>query len=121
MLPKVWAYMAGICRNHEIFPLTIGGMRDHAHALIDLPARIGLAKAVLLMKSNSSKWMNEHDIDFAWQEGYAAFGVSVSNLPAVVRYVKNQENHHKKISFKEEYLAFLRKHGVEFDPRYILA
>ena len=120
LLSKTWAYMAGICRNHDIFPVAIGGMRDHAHVLIDLPARITLAKAVLLLKSNSSKWINEHNINFAWQEGYAAFGVSVSNVAAVVRYIQNQENHHRKISSKDEFIMFLRKHGVEFDPKYLV-
>lgn len=121
MLPRMWAYIAGICRNHDIFPVIVGGMRDHAHVLIDLPARIDLAQAVRLLKTNSSKWMGEMGINFAWQEGYGAFGVSVSNLPAVIRYIQNQEKHHRKMGFKDEYLAFLRKHGVDFDPRYVFA
>jgi hypothetical protein len=78
-----------------------------------------LAKAILLLKSNSSKWMNEKGKRFAWQAGYGAFSVSASNLSAVIRYIQNQEAHHRKISFEQEYLALLRKHGVEFDPRYV--
>lgn len=75
MLPRVWAYMAGICRSHNILPAIVGGMRDHAHVLIDLHAGMDLAKAVKLIKARSSKWMREQGIDFAWQEGYGAFGV----------------------------------------------
>jgi REP element-mobilizing transposase RayT len=121
MLPRMWAYIAGICRNHDIFPVIVGGMRDHAHVLIDLPARIDLAQAVRLLKTNSSKWMGEMGIKFRVARRYGAFGVSVSNLPAVIRYIQNQEKHHRKMGFKDEYLAFLRKHGVDFDPRYVFA
>ena len=120
MLPRVWAYMAGICRHHDIFPVTIGGMRDHAHVLIDLPASMTLSDAIRLLKTNSSKWLNEEGVEFAWQEGYGAFGVSVSNVSKVVRYIAKQEFHHRKLSFKDEYITFLRKHGVEFDPKYLL-
>jgi len=118
MVPRVWEYIAGICRNHRIFPVTVGGMRDHAHVLIDLPASIALSEAVVLIKANSSKWLNEEGVDFNWQEGYGAFAVSVSNVPAVIRYIQNQERHHRKTSFKDEYRAFLIKHGVEFDERF---
>ncbi|MGC1188736.1 MAG: transposase, partial [Candidatus Acidiferrales bacterium] len=79
-----------------------------------------LAKTILLLKSNSSKWMNEQEIRFAWQEGYGAFSVSASNLPAVTKYIRNQEAHHRKITFEQEYLALLKKHGVKFDPKYVL-
>jgi hypothetical protein len=72
-----------------------------------------------LLKTNSSKWMNEHQSGFAWQEGYGSFAVSVSNLSKVVSYIHNQERHHRKITFEEEYLGLLRKHGVEFDPRFV--
>ena len=97
----------------------IGGTADHIHALIELPSVLAPAKAVLLIKSNSSKWMNEQGIKFRWQEGHGAFSVSASNLAAVVKYIRNQENHHRKRSFEQEYLTFLRKHNVDFDPRYV--
>jgi putative transposase len=67
-----------------------------------------------------SKWMNDHGKRFAWQEGYGAFSVSASNLPQVMLYVQNQEAHHRKVSFEEEYMTLLRKHGVKFDPKYVL-
>jgi len=99
--------------------IAIGGMDDHAHILFHLPQTLTLSKAVQLLKSNSSKWMNEHGIKFAWQEGYADFSVSVSNTPVVADYICNQEEHHRKISFQDEYLALLKKHGVEFDQKYV--
>jgi len=98
----------------------IGGVEDHVHLLFHLPPSLALARAITLFKSNSSKWINQSVRKFAWQEGYGAFSVSASNLTAVVRYIQNQEVHHRKISFENEYLALLKKHGVEFDPKYFL-
>ena len=118
--PKLWAYIAAIGRNHRMYVLAVGGISNHAHVLFRLPASLALAKAILLLKSNSSKWMNEHRKQFAWQEGYGAFSVSTSNLPVVTRYIQNQEAHHKKFSFEEEYLTLLKKNGAEFDPKYVL-
>ncbi len=117
--PQLWAYLAGIGRNHGMFVPAVGGAANHAHVLFQLPAALPLAKAILLLKSNSSKWMNEQGKRFAWQEGYGAFSVSASNLAAVTKYIQNQEAHHRKISFEQEYLALLKKHGVEFDPKYV--
>jgi putative transposase len=115
------SYMAGICKNKEMPAIAIGGMNDHAHILFHLPPTLTLSKAVQLLKANSSKWMNEHGMKFAWQEGYAAFSVSVSNTPVVAEYIRNQEKHHRKITFQDEYLALLKKHGIEFDPMNIFA
>ncbi|HKS80164.1 MAG TPA: hypothetical protein VJR23_01545 [Candidatus Acidoferrales bacterium] len=81
----------------------------------DLP----LAKAVLSIKSNSSKWANEGGGGFAWQRGYGAFSVSASLVPHVIRYKQTQESHHKKMSFEEEFLALLKKHGMDFDPSFV--
>ena len=120
MQPRLWAYIAGICRSHGILVGEIGGTDDHVHALVELPGSRAPAKAVLLIKSNSSKWMNGQKIKFRWQGGYGAFSVSASNVPAVVKYIRNQENHHQKRNFDQEYIAFLRKHKIPFDPRYIL-
>ncbi len=117
--PKLWSYMAGIGRNNGFLVLANGGMEDHAHLLIQLPATLTLAKAVQLLKGSSSKWVNEHGREFSWQEGYGAFGVSKSNINAVIKYITNQEKHHRKITFEEEFIAFLEKHGIEYDPRYV--
>ena len=118
--PKLWSYMAGIFHNRGITPIAINGTDDHAHALFHLPPSIALAKAMLLLKANSSRWMSEHGKKFAWQDGYGAFSVSVSNTATVANYIRNQEEHHRKMSFEEEFLALLKKHGVEYDPRYVL-
>jgi REP element-mobilizing transposase RayT len=99
--------------------LAVGGTQDHVHLLFHLPPSLALAKAVLLLKSNSSKWMGEQGREFSWQEGYGAFSVSSSNLNAVMRYVQNQEAHHRKIGFEEEFRAILKRHGVEYEPKYV--
>ncbi len=117
--PRMWAYVAGICKNHGIFVHAIGGIDDHIHLLIQIPAPLSLAKAVLAIKSNSSRWANEQGNKFAWQQGYAAFSVSSSLVPAVVRYIQTQESHHAKMTFDEELVALLKKHGVEFDPKFV--
>ena len=96
-----------------------GGMDDHVHLLLQIPPALALAKAVALLKANSSKWMNEHRRRFSWQEGYGAFSVSASNLDAVVRYIENQEKHHRKMTFEDEFIGLLKRHKIEFDPKYV--
>jgi putative transposase len=117
--PRMWAYAAGICKNHEILVHAIGGMDDHIHLLIQIPPSLSLSNAVNAIKSNSSRWAGEQGHKFAWQQGYAAFSVSASLIPTVVQYIQNQESHHKKMSFDAEFLALLKKHGVEFDPKFV--
>ncbi|HEX2329881.1 MAG TPA: IS200/IS605 family transposase [Candidatus Angelobacter sp.] len=119
MQPKLWAYLAGIARNHDFLVLANGGMEDHVHLLIQLPPALSLAMAVSTLKSNSSSWMSEHGSPFAWQEGYGAFSVSASNLKLVENYIANQERHHRKITFEDEFIGLLRKHGISFDPKYV--
>ena len=119
MQPKLWAYMAGIARNHDFLVLANGGIDDHVHLLIHLPPVLALAKAVSLLKSNSSSWMSEHGMNFAWQEGYGAFSVSASNLATVERYIANQEKHHRRRTFEDEFIAMLKKHQIPFDPKYV--
>ena len=117
--PKLWAYMAGIARNHEFLVLANGGMDDHVHLLIQLPPVLPLAKAVSLLKSNSSSWMNEHGMKFAWQKGYGAFSVSASSIPTVTRYIANRRKHHQRRTFEDEFIALLNKHGIPFDPKFV--
>lgn len=114
--PQLWAYMAGICRNHGMTPIAINGMDDHAHVLFNQPATISMAAAVRLIKANSSKWMNEQGYEFSWQAGYGAFTVSLSDTPAVARYIRNQQEHHRTMTFEEEYVRLLRENGIAFDP-----
>jgi REP element-mobilizing transposase RayT len=115
----MWAYVAGICQKLGILVHAVGGMDDHTHFLIQVPPSLAVAKAVLAIKSNSSKWANGEGCKFAWQQGYGAFSVSSSNVPVVVRYIQNQPAHHKKMSFDAEFLALLKKHGIQFDPKFV--
>jgi len=98
----------------------VGGTENHVHILLSLPAIMSVAKAVQLVKGASSRWMNEkHTRDFAWQEGYGAFTVGISQKNHTIAYIRSQAEHHRKRSFEEEFLAFLKKHGVEYDPQYV--
>ena len=117
--PRMWAYTAGICKNHGIFVHAVGGMEDHMHLLIEVPPTLPVAKAVLTIKSNSSRWAGEQGQEWSWQQGYAALSVSASQIPTVVRYIQNQEAHHRKMSFDDEFVALLKKHGVEFDRKFV--
>ena len=117
--PRLWAYIAGLCRNHGMFVRTIGGVDDHVHMLIELPPILSVAEAVRTIKSNSSKWVKESGRRFAWQKGYAAFSVSASNTLTVERYIANQEKHHRKISYEDEFITFLEKHGIAYDPKFV--
>jgi putative transposase len=116
----LWSYVAGICKNHGIFTQVIGGAADHIHHLVELPRSLPPSKAVLTIKSNSSRCAGTRGHKFAWQEGYAAFSVSASLVPTVVRYIQNQEAHHRKMGFDAEFLALLKKHGVSFEPKFAL-
>lgn len=115
----MWSYVGGICKAENIFVHAIGGMEDHIHLLMQLPPVLALAKAVATIKANSSRWASEQGKDFAWQQGYGAFSVSASNIPAVVRYIRNQGSYHKRVNFQQEFIAMLKKAGVPFDPRYV--
>jgi putative transposase len=115
-LARTWAYLAGICKKENIFVHEIGGVEDHVHMLIQLPPTIALSDAVQEIKTGSSKWLGER---FQWQRGFGAFSVSKSNVNAVIRYIRNQEAHHRKMTYEDEFIAMLKKHGVPFDPKYV--
>jgi REP-associated tyrosine transposase len=112
-------YLGGVAREKNIPLLIAGGTKNHVHLLIALPAAVPLAKAVQELKGNSSRWLNQHGSSFAWQEGYAAFSVSASNKRAVMEYIAEQPRHHEKRSFEQEFVAMLRKSGIDYDPRFI--
>jgi putative transposase len=119
---RLWPFMAGIARQNKMQAIEIGGVADHVHVLLSLPATLAPAKALQLLKGGSSKWVHEtfpeHRL-FAWQEKYGAFSVSVSQLDKIIRYIKGQEAHHRIHPFKEEFLALLKKHRVEYNERYL--
>lgn len=117
--PKLWAYVAGICKNLGIFTHGIGGMDDHVHLLVQIPPAMALAKAVMSIKANSSRWADDGSTELEWQRGYGAFSVSASLVPTVLRYIRNQDAHHAKMSFEQEFLVLLKRHGVEFDPKFV--
>ena len=119
---QLFAYMGGIVRTLHGRALAIGGTKDHVHMLMRLPQDACVADMVRVVKSNSSRWMHEKwaaSASFSWQTGYGAFSVSKSNASAVAKYIAEQSRHHSHRSFQEEFVAFLRKNGVEYDERYI--
>jgi REP element-mobilizing transposase RayT len=119
--PDLLAYAGGIIRQLGGTALLINGMRDHVHMLVLMPATASPAEIVKKVKANSSRWVHERtgNADFAWQAGYAAFAVSESNRDAVLQYIAGQESHHAKHTFQEELVAYLRKHHIMYDERYI--
>jgi putative transposase len=119
---RLFQYMGGIARENKIKLLAAGGVDDHVHLLISMPSTISISKAMQLIKSGSSKWIHEtfaEDRLFEWQEGYGAFSIGAGDIERTVKYINNQAEHHKKIDYKKEFLAFLRKQGIEYDERYI--
>jgi putative transposase len=112
--PKLWAYMAGIAKNHGMHALAIGGIHDHLHALLSVPGAMSVAKATQVLKANSSRWINENQrTRFEWQEGYFACSVSRSQISRVMRYIANQREHHQKRDFAAELIWLLQAHGIE--------
>lgn len=117
---EMHAYLGGIVRGLGGTALKVGGIADHVHLLVRFKPTLALADAVEQIKGSSSKWMNEHmPTRFRWQKGYSAFSVSPSAVDAVIRYIARQAEHHRRVTFAEEYLAFLKECGVEYDERYV--
>jgi REP element-mobilizing transposase RayT len=119
--PQLWAYMGGIARQHGMKALAVGGTDNHAHMLISLPADLSIAKALQTIKGCSSKWMHETCglRSFAWQEAYGAFSIGASQIHAATAYIHGRQEHHQKRDFQAEFVLFLKKNGLEFDPRYV--
>ena len=116
------AYLATICRDLGAELVHIGGVADHVHIITTLPRTLSQAQLIEQIKKASSKWIKALDAryrGFFWQRGYGAFSVSLSQLDTVLDYVKAQQQHHRTRTFQEEYRELLRKHGIDFDERYV--
>lgn len=119
---RLFPYLGGIVRELGGVALSINGPTDHVHILASLPPTIALADFGGKVKANSSGWVHKTLPDrreFKWQVGYGAFSVSVSQRPKVLAYIADQEEHHRKVSFKEEFIGFLKKHNIAYDERYV--
>ena len=120
--PRLHSYIGGIIRELGGTAIAVGGTADHVHVLLRLPPSVSMSEAMRVVKTNSSRWIHETSPNlrsFAWQTGYGAFSVSESNRQTVSDYIANQENHHRRTSFQKEYLAFLQRHVVDYDERYV--
>jgi REP element-mobilizing transposase RayT len=120
--PRLYDFIGGTIRQADGVLLAIGGMLDHLHLLIRMPPSVCLSDFMRAVKSKSSGWIHEHFPDlskFAWQPGYGAFAVSKSDLGRVEDYIGSQAEHHRKITFKDEFRKFLEAHEIEFDERYL--
>jgi putative transposase len=122
IMQELHLYMVGIALAHGSHVHEIGGVDDHVHLLISLPRTISLSKLIENIKKGSSKWIKTKGnafADFAWQNGYGAFSIGQSSYEALRKYIQSQKNHHKKISFQDEYRAFLQKYYILYDEKYI--
>lgn len=118
----LFAQVGGIMKNKKARLLGAGGMYDHIHLYASLPSTLSLADFVNAVKANSSRWIHQNYRNargFAWQEGYGAFSVSKSDEKRVIAYVRNQEKHHQKRTFQEEFVTLLDRHEIEYDVRYL--
>ena len=119
---RLFPYLGGIARENGMKTLAIGGVSDHIHLLLSMNRELSTADALRMIKGPSSKWIHETFPDlakFSWQEGYGAFSIGVSQVDATSHYILTQEDHHRRVSFQEEYLAFLKRHNLPYDERYI--
>jgi len=116
------AYLAGICKNIGCYAHKINGTKDHVHIVCELSRTITVSSLLEELKKNSSRWIKTKGIKyqkFSWQNGYGAFSVGVSQLPALIDYVEKQEEHHRKKTFQDEFREFLRKYKIDYEERYV--
>jgi REP element-mobilizing transposase RayT len=119
---RLYDYVGGITKNDQGRLLAAGGTGDHMHLLVSLRPQPAIANVLRDIKANSSRWVHETFPNmgaFGWQDGYGAFTVSYSQLEQVRRYIQEQEEHHHKMTFQEEFIQFLERHGVEYSPEHI--
>ena len=119
---RIWAIVASTGAHHGMNVVKVGGTENHVHALIDVPKTLAVSEAMKRLKGGSSNGINKAGIingHFGWQDGYGAFTVSASAMTEVVGYIANQSEHHRDMTFEEEYVKFLEKHEVEYDAKYL--
>jgi putative transposase len=119
---RLWPYLGGIARENGMKALSVGGVEDHVHLLLSLPATMAISKAMQLIKGGSSKWIHDTFQEqrlFSWQEGYGAFSLGVGDVERTVAYIEAQAEHHQRRDFQAEFLSFLQRHNIEYDERYI--
>ena len=115
-------YMSGILKEDGSYPLAVGGWKDHVHVFFELPVTMCVSDQMRMLKATSSKWINDNNKvrgKFRWQEGYGTFSYSRSQRDKVIQYIINQEEHHRKQTFREEYLGLLKKFEIEYDEKYL--
>ena len=118
---RVWSFIGGIARKHDLSALQIGGIENHIHALVISKPTIVPSLIPKWLKGESSKWIKEEFSlnNFSWQDGYGIFSVSKSSMPKVVEYIKNQREHHLKQSYEDEYVELLKLHDIDYDEKYL--
>ncbi|MGH9427044.1 MAG: IS200/IS605 family transposase [Terriglobia bacterium] len=114
------AYVVGILANHQSPSVAANSVQDHMHILFSLSKNYSVAKIVEEVKTDSSRWMKEQGVHgFRWQNGYGAFSIGQSQVAAVKKYIAGQEEHHRRVSFQEEFRRFLERYQVKYDERYV--
>jgi REP element-mobilizing transposase RayT len=116
---EMFAYIGGTVRNLGGKALLVNGVADHIHLLVSLPATVAVADAVRVVKARSSVWARSREQTFAWQAGYAAFSVSQSRVAQVRSYIAEQQEHHRRVRFEDEFVSLLKRHAMEYDERYL--
>ncbi len=119
---RLYEYICGMFKAKQSHVLEIGGISDHIHILVEIPPRLAISELIRYVKVGSSKWLHQSIAEaerFEWQEGYGAFTVSSPRNINVIKYIQKQDAHHKKHSFKEEFIGLLNQYGVSFDPQYL--
>ena len=119
---EVWRYLGGICRAHQFTAVQVGGVEDHVHLLLGCPATVALSDFMKRLKGESSKWASgkfPRWAGFSWQDGYGAFSVGHSQIPATIRYIQNQRVKHRRQKFEDEYRRFLHVHEIKAEERYV--
>ena len=118
----IWAGIGGCARSHRMVALQVGGIDNHVHVLVSTPTTIAPSQAAKYLKGDSSLWIHREFADlrhFGWQDGYAAFSVSKSAVPDVIRYIQDQRIHHQNQNFEDEYVSLLKLHEIDYDEPYL--